>query len=242
MGGGTDLAKEASDIVILNDDFDSIVSGIRWGRLIMKNIRAFIMFQLVINVTALTVVAIAAFSKGTTPLNVVQLVYVNLVMDSFAAIGIATIPKSDDLMKTPPGPREQFVVTFQMLRSIVPQSLYQIACQLIIFFATPQLIDISDKQLSGFMFNIFIYTQIFNLTNVSSQDSVFPLLQMRRIRIIDICIVLMAGVQVVIMFFLGNVFKIDKITGNMWAISMALGFGSSVIHTIVTAAWYWVQD
>jgi Ca2+-transporting ATPase len=242
MGGGTDLAKEASDIVILNDDFDSIVSGVRWGRLIMKNIRAFITFQLPINVVALTVVAVAAFSKGTTPLNVIQLVYVNLVMDSFAAVGIATIPKSDDLMKTPPGPREQFVVTFQMLRSIIPQSLYQIACQLIVFFATPQVIDITDNQLSGFMFNIFIFTQIFNLTNVSSQDNVFPLLQIRRIRIIDICIVLMAGVQVIIMFLLANVFKIDKITGNMWAISMALGFGSSIIHTIVNAAWYWIQE
>ena len=242
MGGGTDLAKEASDIVILNDDFDSIVSGVRWGRLIMKNIRAFITFQLPINVVALTVVAVAAFSKGTTPLNVIQLVYVNLVMDSFAAVGIATIPKSDDLMKTPPGPREQFAVTFQMLRSIIPQSLYQIACQLIVFFATPQVIDITDNQLSGFMFNIFIFTQIFNLTNVSSQDNVFPLLQIRRIRIIDICIVLMAGVQVIIMFLLANVFKIDKITGNMWAISMALGFGSSIIHTIVNAAWYWIQE
>jgi len=169
-------------------------------------------------------------------------VYVNLVMDSVAAIGIATIPKTDDLMKTPPGPREQFAVTFEMLRSIIPQSLYQIACQLIIFFATPQLIDIADKQLSGFMFNIFIFTQIFNLINVASQDSIFPILQMRRLRIIDICVVIMAGVQVAIMFSLDNVFKIEKITGNMWAISMALSFGSSVIHTIVTAALIWIKE
>lgn len=242
MGGGTDLAKEASDIVILNDDFDSIVGGVRWGRLIMKNIRAFIMFQLPINIVALTVVAIAAFSKGTTPLNVVQLVYVNLVMDSVAAIGIATIPKTDDLMKTPPGAREQFVVTLPMLRSIIPQSLYQIACQLIVFFVTPQLIDISDKQLSGFMFNMFIFTQIFNLVNVSSVTSVFPLAYMRKIRIVDICIVIMAGVQVIIMFLLSDVFKIEKITGDMWAISTGLGFGSCIVHAVVTASWMWIKE
>jgi P-type Ca2+ transporter type 2C len=242
MGGGTDLAKEASDIVILNDDFESIVSGVRWGRLIMKNIRAFIMFQLPINIVALTVVAIAAFSKGTTPLNVVQLVYVNLVMDSVAAIGIATIPKTDDLMKTPPGAREQFVVTLPMLRSIIPQSLYQIACQLIVFFVTPQLIDISDKQLSGFMFNMFIFTQIFNLVNVSSVTSVFPLAYMRKIRIVDICIVIMTGVQVIIMFLLSDVFKIEKITGDMWAISICLGFGSCIVHAVVTASWMWIKE
>jgi Ca2+-transporting ATPase len=243
MGSGTDLAKEASDIVILNDDFDSIVSGVRWGRLIMKNIRAFITFQLAINVVALTVVAIAAFTRGTTPLNVIQLVYVNLVMDSFASIGIATNPMTPDLMKTPPGPREQFVVTFQMLRSIIPQSLYQIACQLIVFFVTPQLIDISDKQLSGFMFNMFIFTQIFNLTNVlASQETIFPVLQMRKFRIVDICVLLMAGVQVIIMFLLSDVFKIEKITGNMWAISTCIGFGSCIVHAIVTATWNWIKE
>ena len=243
MGSGTDLAKEASDIIILNDDFDSIVSGVRWGRLIMKNIRAFITFQLAINVVALTVVAIAAFAKGTTPLNVIQLVYVNLVMDTFASIGIATNPKSNDLMKTPPGPREQFVVTFEMLRSIIPQSLYQIVCQLIVFFVTPQLIDISDKQLSGFMFNMFIFTQIFNLTNVlASQGDIFPVLNMRKCRVVDICVLLMAGVQVIIMFLLSDVFKIEKITGDMWAISTGLGFGSCIVHAIVTASWVWIKD
>jgi len=242
MGSGTDLAKGASDIVILNDDFESIVSGVRWGRLIMQNIRAFITFQLPINIVALTVVAISAFTNGTTPLNVIQLVYVNLVMDTFAAVGMATIPKNDGLMKILPGPREQFVVTFQMLRSIIPQSLYQIACQLIVFFVAPQLTDISDKQLSGFMFNMFIFTQIFNLVNVSSATSVFPLAYVRKMRIVDICALLMSGVQVIIMFLLSGVFKIEKITGNMWAISTCLGFGSCIVHAIATATWNWIQE
>jgi Ca2+-transporting ATPase len=129
-----------------------------------------------------------------------------------------------------------------MLRSIIPQSLYQIACQLIVFFVAPQLTDISDKQLSGFMFNMFIFTQIFNLVNVSSVTSVFPLAYMRKMRIVDICVLLMAGVQVIIMFLLSDVFKIEKITGDMWAISTCLGFGSCIVHAIVTAAWVWIKE
>jgi Ca2+-transporting ATPase len=242
MGSGTDLAKEASDIVILNDDFDSIVSGVRWGRTIMKNIRAFIMFQVVINIVALTVVSVAAFAKGTTPLNVIMLVYVNLAMDTFAAIGMATIPPSPDAMKRKPDPRKQFVITLPMLRSIVPQSLYQIACQLVLFFAIPQLIDISDKQLSGLVFNTFVFSQIFNMINVIDPDKIVPRWGYWKVRVTDGCIALMIGVQVVIMLVLYDVFEIEKITTNMWIISVSLGFGSFVVHALATAVYNWVRD
>jgi Ca2+-transporting ATPase len=242
MGSGTDLAKEVSDIVILNDDFDSIVSGVRWGRSIMQNIRAFIMFQVVINIVALTVVSIAAFTKGTTPLNVIMLVYVNLAMDTFAAIGIATIPPSKNVMKKKPDPRNQFVITLPMLRSIIPQSLYQIVCQLILFFATPQLIDISEQQLSGLMFNTFIFTQIVNMNNVVDQDKIVPSWGIWKIRITDLCIMLMIGVQVAIMLLLSSVFKFEAITTNMWLVSVGLGIGSFVVHVLTTAVYYWIQD
>jgi Ca2+-transporting ATPase len=242
MGSGTDLAKEASDIVILNDDFNSIVNGVRWGRAIMANIRAFITFQVAINLVALTVVSIAAFSKGTTPLNVAQLVYVNLVMDSFAAIGLATTPPSSDLMKKKPGHRDQFVITMNMLRSIIPQSLYQILAQLVIFFVAPTLMDISEKQLSGFMFNTFIFCQITNLTNVVSPDSVVPLIKMLKKRVLSVCVVLMIVVQLLIMFFLGSIFKFDKITADMWAISVSIGFGSAIVHAVVTSLWLWLNN
>ncbi|AGE60050.1 calcium-transporting ATPase, plasma membrane-type [Acanthocystis turfacea Chlorella virus WI0606] len=239
---GTDLAKEVSDIVILNDDFYSIVNGIRWGRTIMQNIRSFVMFQVVINIVALLVVSIAIFYNGTTPLNVVMLVYVNLAMDTFASIGIASIKPLSSTMTKKPDPRNQFVITPRMLRSIVPQSLYQIACQLIIFFVAPAVSDISDKQLSGFMFNTFIFSQIVNFVNVSDQDRFFPLWGKWKIRATEICVVLMTSVQVVIMLELDSVFKFEKITGSMWGASVGLGLGAFVIHGVENLVYHWLRD
>ncbi|AGE53262.1 calcium-transporting ATPase, plasma membrane-type [Paramecium bursaria Chlorella virus Fr5L] len=242
MGSGTDLAKEASDIVILNDDFDSIVSGVRWGRNIMANIRAFITFQVAINIVALVVVSTAAFSRGTTPLNVAQLVYVNLVMDSFAAIGLSTSPPSTNLMNKKPGHRDEFVITVEMLRSILPQALYQVVVQLVLFFVTPELIDISEKQLSGLMFNTFIFCQIFNFINVVSKDNIFPIFAIFKKYIALACVFGLVALQVIIMFLIGNFFKIEKITPNMWGVSVAVGSGSAFMHAIVVLTYNWLQN
>jgi Ca2+-transporting ATPase len=242
MGSGTDLAKEASDIVILNDDFDSIVSGVRWGRNIMANIRAFITFQVAINIVALTVVSTAAFSRGTTPLNVAQLVYVNLVMDSFAAIGLSTSPPSTNLMNKKPGHRGEFVITVDMLRSIIPQALYQVVAQLVLFFITPELIDLSEKQLSGLMFNTFIFCQIFNFINVVSKDNIFPILAIVKKYISLACVFGLIAFQVVIMFLLGNFFKIENITPTMWGISICVGAGSAITHAIVSLVYIWLLE
>jgi len=242
MGSGTDIAKEASDIVILNDDFESIVNGVKWGRSIMSNIRSFISFQVAINIIALITVATAAFAKGETPLNVVQLLYVNLVMDSIAAVALTATPPSNKLMSKKPGHRDQFVITIDMLRSIIPQSVYQTVVQLTIYFITPTLMDINIYQLSGFMFNTFIFCQIFNLVNVVSSDSVFPIIKLYRKKVLVFCIVIMVGVQVSIMFLLGTIFKIEDISANMWAISVAIGFGSSVVHSITNCVHKWLLD
>jgi len=241
MGTGTDLAKEASDIVILTDDFDSIVNGVRWGRNIMANIRAFISFQVVINIVALTVVAVSAFARGTTPLNVAQLLYVNLVMDSFAAIGLATAPPTNDLMKKFPGSRNQFVITPTMLTSIIPHTVYQITAQLTIFFVAPILADITDKQLSGLMFNTFIFCQIFNILNVSMPDSAFPPIRMYKKPIMAVCAFGMIACQVIIMFLAKSIFKFDNITANMWGISVCVGAGGSIIHAIVHGSIFWLN-
>ena len=242
MGSGTDIAKESADIVILNDDFESIVNGVKWGRSIMSNIRSFISFQVAINIIALIVVSTAAFAKGETPLNVVQLLYVNLVMDSIAAVALTATPPSDKLMSKKPGHRDQFVITFDMLRSIIPQSVYQIVVQLTMYFITPTMVDTNIYQLSGFMFNTFIFCQIFNLVNVASPDSVFPILKIYRKKVLMLCIVLMVGVQVSIMFLLGTVFKTEDISANMWVISVGIGFGSSIVHVVTMCVHKWLQD
>jgi hypothetical protein len=115
-------------------------------------------------------------------------------------------------------------------------------CQLILFFATPQLIDISEQQLSGLMFNTFIFTQIVNMNNVVDQDKIVPSWGIWKIRITDLCIMLMIGVQVAIMLLLSSVFKFEAITTNMWLVSVGLGLGSFVVHVLTTAVYYWIQE
>jgi Ca2+-transporting ATPase len=193
-------------------------------------------------VTALITVAVAAFSKGETPLNVIQLLYVNLVMDTFAAVSLASTPPADGLMKKTPEHRDQFVITTGMLWRIIPQTTYQLLAQLTVYFLAPTLTTMSAHQLSGFMFNTFIFCQLFNLVNVVSPDSMFPLFQVRGKRVLIASCVLLVGIQTIIMMLLGGVFQIDRITRDMWALSTCIGLGSSVVHAIVVGATRWLED
>jgi len=99
---GTEVAKESSDIIILDDNFTSVVKVVRWGRSVYANIQKFIQFQLTVNVTALTINFVAAISSGNVPLTAVQLLWVNLIMDTLGALALATEPPTDDLMEKKP--------------------------------------------------------------------------------------------------------------------------------------------
>jgi Ca2+-transporting ATPase len=99
---GTEVAKESSDIIILDDNFASVVRVVRWGRSVYANIQKFIQFQLTVNVAALIINVVAAVSSGNVPLNAVQLLWVNLIMDTLGALALATEPPTDHLMQRPP--------------------------------------------------------------------------------------------------------------------------------------------
>ncbi|QHO11910.1 Calcium-transporting ATPase 8, plasma membrane-type [Arachis hypogaea] len=99
---GTEVAKESSDIIILDDNFASVVKVVRWGRCVYANIQKFIQFQLTVNVVALVINVVAAVSSGDVPLNAVQLLWVNLIMDTLGALALATEPPTDHLMDWPP--------------------------------------------------------------------------------------------------------------------------------------------
>ncbi|GFP84392.1 calcium-transporting ATPase 10 plasma membrane-type [Phtheirospermum japonicum] len=99
---GTEVAKESSDIIILDDNFASVVKVVRWGRSVYANIQKFIQFQLTVNVAALIINVVAAVSSGNVPLNAVQLLWVNLIMDTLGALALATEPPTDHLMRRKP--------------------------------------------------------------------------------------------------------------------------------------------
>ncbi len=118
MGDGTSVAKEASDITIVDNSFASIGRAVMWGRSLYLNIQRFVMFQLTVNVVACLVVLVGAFTGEESPLTVTQMLWVNLVMDTFAAMGLASLPPSKRVMKEKPRSREAFIITGEMKRNI----------------------------------------------------------------------------------------------------------------------------
>ncbi|XWS57675.1 hypothetical protein CRYUN_Cryun09bG0193800 [Craigia yunnanensis] len=124
---GTEVAKESSDIVILDDNFTSVATVLRWGRCVYNNIQKFIQFQLTVNVAALVINFIAAVSSGEVPLTTVQLLWVNLIMDTLGALALATEQPTNDLMDKPPVGRTEPLITKVMWRNLIAQALYQVS-------------------------------------------------------------------------------------------------------------------
>jgi Ca2+-transporting ATPase len=123
MGSGTDLAQEASKIVIINDSFFSIMNGVKWGRSLYHNIQRFILFQLTINVATLTIAMIGPFIGLEIPLTAVQLLWINLIMDTFGALALATEAPSPEVMREKPRDSNAFIVTKEMTKNIFSDSL-----------------------------------------------------------------------------------------------------------------------
>jgi P-type Ca2+ transporter type 2C len=140
---GTEVAKEAADIVILDDNFSSIVKSVLWGRSVFANIRKFLQFQLTINLVAMIVAFVAAVSTGETPLNVLQLLWVNLIMDSLAALALATEDPTPQLLKHRPNSRSEPLINGCMAKHILVQSVYQCFWLFLIFYGLPTLSEYS---------------------------------------------------------------------------------------------------
>lgn len=118
MGSGTSVAKEASDIIILNDSFASIENAVMWGRSLYQNIQKFILFQLTINVAACGIALLGPFIGINLPFTVIQLLWVNLIMDTFAALALATEPPNQKVMENAPRNSQDFIISKPMMVSI----------------------------------------------------------------------------------------------------------------------------
>ena len=116
MGDGTSVAKEASDITILDNSFKSIVRAVTWGRSLYINIQRFILFQMTINVAACLIVLLGALLGTESPLTVTQMLWVNLIMDTFAALALASLPPENDVMKEKPRQRTDYIISKPMAR------------------------------------------------------------------------------------------------------------------------------
>ena len=180
MGDGTSVAKEASDITIIDNSFSSIGLAVMWGRSLYQNIQRFILFQMTVNVAASLVVLVGAFMGMESPLTVTQMLWVNLIMDTFAAMALASLPPSKEVMKNRPRPREAFIISGAMWKFILGVGLMMFAVLLAFFYyfehtqitSLTQLwrvpfegnTGLSTYELSLF-FTIFVFLQFWNLFN-----------------------------------------------------------------------------
>jgi Ca2+-transporting ATPase len=219
MGSGTSVAKEASDITILDDSFKSIGSAVLWGRSLYQNIQRFIIFQLTINVTAMIIVLVGSLFGHELPLTVTQMLWVNLIMDTFAAAALASLPPNKNVMKDRPRKNDAFIITPAMRRNIVFMGLSFVS---VLFFLLYQFRDnsgdISPYNLSVF-FTIFVMLQFWNMFNVkayASGKSAFYNLK-HSLGFIFILLLILTG-QILIVQFGGEVFRTVPISLEHWLI------------------------
>ncbi|XP_060671512.1 putative calcium-transporting ATPase 13, plasma membrane-type [Ziziphus jujuba] len=165
---GTEVAKESSDIVILDDNFASVATVLKWGRCVYNNIQKFIQFQLTVNVAALVINFVAAVSAGKVPLTAVQLLWVNLIMDTLGALALATERPTKELMDKPPVGRTAPLITNIMWRNLLPQALYQISVLLILQFKGKSIFGVDEKVKDTLIFNTFVLCQVFLINHLRS--------------------------------------------------------------------------
>lgn len=171
---GTEIAKEASDIILMDDNFASIVSAIMWGRCVNDSVRKFLQFQVSVNITAVLITFISAVSSDQeeSVLTAVQLLWINIIMDTFAALALATDPASPELLKRLPDRKTAPLFSVDMGKMILGQSVYQTFIVLLFHFAGPKFWNYhTEKQhaeLSTMVFNTFVFCQIFNSVNCRS--------------------------------------------------------------------------
>ncbi len=187
---GTDIAKEASDIILLNDSFSSIITAMKFGRNVYDCIRKFLQFQLTTNLVAVFMTLIGGIVLNDSPLNAIQMLWVNLIMDSFASLALATEYPTDDILLRKPYPKGESILTSYMIINILTQGVFQIIVLLfIIFYGDFFFMVESDRELTHYQwpddkgyhftifFHIFVLMQVFNSINArklrKSQINVF---------------------------------------------------------------------
>ena len=217
MGTGTSVAKEASDITLLDDSFHSIATAVMWGRSLYKNIQRFIVFQLTINVVALASVLLGAFLGTELPLTVTQMLWVNLIMDTFAAMALASIPPSADVMNEMPRKTDDFIITKPMRYNIlgVATCFLLILMSLIVYIKGLPMTEVPTA-LTAF-FTIFVMLQFWNLFNASvfgTNHSVFKDSR-HAFGMISVAGIILIG-QIIIVEFGGKVFRTVPLTLTEW--------------------------
>ena len=170
LGSGTSVAKNASDMTLIDDSFSSIVKAVQWGRSLYRNIQRFIFFQLVVNVTALLLVLGGSMIGTELPLTITQMLWVNLIMDTFAAMALASLPPESEVMKEKPRKQTDFIINRHIAWAIGIVGLLFFGLMFGLLYYFERVAGVSAEELTVF-FTIFVMLQWWNLFNAKSLGS-----------------------------------------------------------------------
>lgn len=259
MGDGTSVAKEASDITIMDNSFASITKAVMWGRSLYQNIQRFVLFQLVVNIVACLIVVIGAFTGAQSPLTVTQMLWVNLIMDTFAALAFASLPPSMEVMKNKPRRSTDFILSRQMIYRILSTGVLF----MVILFGLMQYFrhsneaeplmhliqypgnffhsmfdfsgngEFSAVELSMF-FSIFVFFQIWNLFNAKAFESGHTaFFNLKGSKVFFMVVLGIFIGQYVIVTIGGQMFSVTPLSLENWGLIIATTSLIMIVPTIV---------
>ena len=225
MGDGTSVAKEASDITIIDNSFGSITRAVMWGRSLYRNIQRFLLFQLTINVAACLIVMLGSLVGSSSPLTITQMLWVNLIMDTFAAGALASLPPSADVMKDRPrksGANGDFIITKPMTMSIFIVAAVFVVVQLLVLYSFNADGEFTAYEQSWF-FTFFVMLQFWNMFNAKAfmtGRSAFKGLSGSG-SFIFVALVILVG-QYLIVTFGGEMFNVTPLSLYSWMVIIAI--------------------
>lgn len=227
MGSGTEVSKETSDIIILDNNFISIVKTILFGRTIFKSIRKFIIFQLTVNLTAVSLSVIGPFFGIIAPVTVIQMLWINMVMDTLAGVAYSYEPPLDSYMLEPPKKKDEKIMNKYMLNEILVTGSYMsILCMVFLknkFIHSLYRVGENDKYVMSAFFGLFIFMTIFNAFNArSNRLNIFANLRKNKVFLFIVTFILV--VQLIMIYFGGSIFRTTGLTLLELDITLLLAF------------------
>ncbi|XP_054242627.1 plasma membrane calcium-transporting ATPase 1 isoform X15 [Indicator indicator] len=254
---GTDVAKEASDIILTDDNFTSIVKAVMWGRNVYDSISKFLQFQLTVNVVAVIVAFTGACITQDSPLKAVQMLWVNLIMDTLASLALATEPPTESLLLRKPYGRNKPLISRTMMKNILGHAFYQLVVVFTLLFAGEKIFDIDSGRNAPLhappsehytiVFNTFVMMQLFNEINarkIHGERNVFEGIFNNAI----FCSIVLGTfiVQIIIVQFGGKPFSCSELSVEQWLWSIFLGMGTllwgQLISTIPTSRLKFLKE
>ncbi|NXP80618.1 AT2B1 ATPase, partial [Ramphastos sulfuratus] len=254
---GTDVAKEASDIILTDDNFTSIVKAVMWGRNVYDSISKFLQFQLTVNVVAVIVAFTGACITQDSPLKAVQMLWVNLIMDTLASLALATEPPTEALLLRKPYGRNKPLISRTMMKNILGHAFYQLVVVFTLLFAGEKIFDIDSGRNAPLhappsehytiVFNTFVMMQLFNEINarkIHGERNVFEGIFNNAI----FCSIVLGTfiVQIIIVQFGGKPFSCSELSVEQWLWSIFLGMGTllwgQLISTIPTSRLKFLKE